>query len=334
MACTSPIRGVRGSDGVVRLKKGIPDARLFGTGDKPELELACGRCMDCKIRRANDWATRLTHEGQAHDRNCFLTLTFSDDGLALRELQRGTHPADLDLADWQLFAKRLRQELTRQQRRMEKKLGLPRTKPVSFRFFQVGEYGDDNNRPHYHALIFGQDFTGEGDRWRTETGHPAWTSRTIEKLWPYGFHQIQDLTPETINYVSRYVQKKLYGQRKEAALARLDLQTGEHVTVRPEFATMSRGGKSKKGGIGAEWFKRWQTEVFPDDFLVIQGEKKPVPRYYTELLKKSDEQLAEQVKKQREEKAKKRAADNTPEKRVVRSKVTMGKLRLKRSRKL
>jgi len=334
VACTSPIRGVRGLDGVVRLKKGIPDARLFGTGTRPELELPCGRCMDCKIRRASDWATRLAHEAAQHDRNCFLTLTFSDDGLALRELRHGTHPADLNLADWQLFAKRLRKELTSQQRRMEKKLGIPKQPVLGFRFFQVGEYGDQGNRPHYHALIFGQDFTGEGETWKTELGFPAWNSRTIEKAWPYGLHQIQNMTPETIAYVSRYVQKKLYGHARERSLERLDLQTGEHVTVRPEFATMSRGGRTKKGGIGKAWIDRYVNEVFPDDFVIVKGQKKPVPRYYSKLLEKTDEVLAEQVKREREEKAKKKSAHNTPERRAMRAKVTSGRVKLKRTRKL
>lgn len=277
--------------------------------------------MDCKIRRSQDWATRCTHESTLHGSNSFLTLTFSNDGLALRELQRGTHPFDLAIEDWQLFAKRLRKELTKQ------KLG-------GFRFFQVGEYGDEELRPHYHALIFGQDFREtEIERWKDDLGHPVWRSTLVEKCWPYGFHEIKELVPESIAYVCKYVQKKLYGPRLEKALARTDLETGECVTVRPELASMSRGGKSGKG-IGWGWWKKFGKETFPDDFVVIQGKKKPVPRYYTNLLKKEDEQLAEEIAAQRKESAAKRAADNTPERRAVRAKVTEGKTALSRRRKI
>lgn len=334
MPCTAPIRGVRDRDGVVRLRRGVADARLFGTGKNPELELPCGRCLDCKIKRSGDWAVRAVHEASLHDRNCFLTLTFSDEGLALRELQNGTHPFDLDVADWQGFAKRLRQELTRQQRRFEKQMGLPKQPVKGFRFFQVGEYGDEGNRPHYHALIFGQDFTGEGELWKDNKGNPKWRSSSVEKCWPYGFAELGELTPETINYVCRYVTKKLYGPKAIEALERIDSHTGEIVTVRPELATMSRGGRSKLGGIGSRWIDQWLEDTFKDDSVIIKGKRTAVPRYYTKRLEQKDKDLFEVIRQQREEKAKKRAAHNTPERRAVRAQVTKAKAALKKRREL
>lgn len=319
MPCTKPIRGVRHKDGVVRLLKGVPDARLFGGGTKPELELPCGRCMDCKIRRSSDWATRATHEASLHDDNCFLTLTFSDDGLALRELQHETHPFDLAMGDWQRFAKRLRKQLNKEGR-------------GKFRFFQVGEYGDQEKRPHYHALIFGQGLRDETDKWKDDMGHPAWTSRIVEKCWPYGFHEIKEATPESISYVCKYVQKKLYGKKRTAANERIDLQTGEQTTVRDELASMSRGGDLK--GIGWGWWDKYKHETFPDDFVVLKGQKKPVPKYYYKQLEKENPKLHEEVREERIKSTAGRAADNTPERRLVRDKVTKGKTKLARARKL
>lgn len=317
MPCTKPIRGVRYSDGVVRLRRGVPDSRLFGGGLKPELELPCGRCMDCKIRRSQDWTTRATHEASLHLSNAFLTLTFSDEGLALRELQRDRHPFDLDVADWQLFAKRLRKELNKQDR-------------GRFRFFQVGEYGDEQLRPHYHALIFGQDFREDMiESWKDDLGHLTWRSRIVEKCWPYGFHEIKDLHPANIAYVCKYVQKKLYGARKSQALERVDSGSGECVTVRDELASMSR-----RPGIGHGWWEKYRTDAFPDDFIVLEGKKVPVPRYYAEQMKKEDPTGWEQIAKQREMSAAKRAADNVPERREVRAAVTKAKTALSRRRKL
>jgi len=275
--------------------------------------------MDCKIKRSQDWSTRATHESTLHDKNSFLTLTFSEEGLALRELQRDTHPFDLDIRDWQLFAKRLRKELK------TKQLG-------TLRFFQVGEYGDDALRPHYHALIFGQDFKeGETDRWKDDKGHPTWTSEIVEKCWPYGFHEIKEMAPEAIAYVCKYVQKKLYGNQLKEALGRTNSETGEYVTVRPELASMSRGSK-KAGtkGIGHAWYEKWRDDTFPDDFVVLKGKKTPVPKYYFRQLEKDNQVLHDQVKQQREEKAKKRAPDNTPERREARGKITNSKHKLKR----
>lgn len=278
--------------------------------------------MDCKIKRSQDWATRAYHEAAQYEANSFLTLTFSDEGLALRELRRDTHPFDLDVRDWQNFAKMLRKEL--------KKTGDPR----KLRFFQIGEYGDEANRPHYHALIFGHDFTEwETERWKDEKGHPVWLSKIIEKCWPYGFHEIKEMVPESIAYVCKYVQKKLYGKQRELALERVDSATGECITVRPELATMSRGGRKGKG-IGYSWYEKFKRETFPDDFLVLEGKKIPVPRYYTKLLEQQDPELHERVREAREKSTAGRAADNTPERRLVRAKVTKGKLRLARKRKL
>jgi len=310
MPCTRPIRARRDLDGGITLLKGVPDARLFGGGTKPELELPCGHCLDCKIRRSQDWATRATHEAEQHLSNCFLTLTFSDEGLALRELQHGTHPYDLAMGDWQRFAKRLRKE-------------------TKFRYFQVGEYGDDEKRPHYHALIFGEDFRGDGEQWTDEKGHPAWLSRTVEKCWPYGFHELKELTPETVNYVCRYVQKKLWGEKLKSSLERIDCETGESVTVRPELASMSR-----RPGIGHKWWEKYGKEVFPDDFVVLKGKKVPVPRYYMTQLEKENQELHELVKEERCKSAAGRVADNIPERRLVREKVTKGRVGLSRRRKL
>lgn len=320
MACTTPIRGRRDADGVVRLLRGVPDARLFGTGTRPELELPCGRCMDCKIRRTQDWVTRATHEASLHDDNSFITLTFSDDGLALRELQHGTHPYDLDMEDWQRFAKRLRKELKKQGR-------------GTFRFFQVGEYGEQGLRPHYHALIFGQGFRDEGQQWTDELGHPTRESLTVAKCWPYGFHEVKEATPESIAYVCKYVQKKLYGHQLKALTERVDSETGDCITVRPELASMSRGGKSGKG-IGHGWWNKYKSDAFPDDFIVIQGKKKPVPRYYAKQLEKENPEEWEQIRDRRIKSAAGRAADNTPERRRVRGKVTKARTSLSMKRKL
>lgn len=321
MPCTKPIRGVRYADGTIRLKKGVPDHRIFGGGQKPELELPCGRCMDCKIRRSQDWTTRATHESQLHEKTSFLTLTFSDDGLGLRELQRDTHPFDLDVRDWQLFAKRLRKELHK--RRMG-----------TLRYFQVGEYGEQELRPHYHALIFGQDFReGLTAQWKDDQGHPVWTSEIVEKCWPYGFHEIKEMVPETISYVCKYVQKKLYGHQKTKALERVDSHSGECVTVRPELASMSRGRGENKG-IGHGWWRKWGQEVFPDDFVILKGKKTPVPKYYFKQLEQENPELAEAVTKLRQKSTAGRLDDNTPERRLVREKVTKAKTGLAAKRKL
>lgn len=38
----------------------------------------CGRCIECRINRTTDWATRLWCELPYYDKSSFITLTFDD----------------------------------------------------------------------------------------------------------------------------------------------------------------------------------------------------------------------------------------------------------------
>ena len=70
-----------------------------------------------------------------HEASAFVTLTYSDDQL-VRTL--GDFPT-LCPEHPQAFLKRLR----------------ARVAPARFRFYLVGEYGDQTHRPHYHLVLFG-----------------------------------------------------------------------------------------------------------------------------------------------------------------------------------
>jgi len=64
------------------------------------------------------------------------------------------HADSLIKRDVQLFVKRLRKD--------QDARGL-----AKIRYYLVGEYGDQTKRPHYHAAIFGEDFTDDRTEWRT-----------------------------------------------------------------------------------------------------------------------------------------------------------------------
>lgn len=91
------------------------------------LQVPCGKCIGCKSDKAMMWSIRCYHEASLHERNAFVTLTYED------------APPALVKEDLQKFFKRARHSF-------------------DFRYFACGEYGEATHRPHYHALIFGQDF--------------------------------------------------------------------------------------------------------------------------------------------------------------------------------
>ena len=63
--------------------------------------------------------------------------------------------------------------------------------------------------------------------------------------------------------------------------------------IEPEYATMSR-----RPGIGYNWFQKYKTDVYPHDYVVINGFKVKPPRYYDNLL---PEEERDQIKKKRME---------------------------------
>lgn len=235
----------------------------------------CGWCRGCRARKAQDWAVRAVHEAQLNPRSCFITLTFADD-----QLPSGL---SVDVRDWQLFAKRVR-----------KKMG-------PFRFLACGEYGDRNLRPHYHACLFGIDFSEDRKLHSEKRGYRLWRSPTLEKLWPHGFSTIGQLNWETAAYTSRYVMKKVHG-RGAATSTRYRRETqGQQWFVKPEFVVASRRRENgRPGGLGAEWFERFHADVYPCDFVVVNGRKLPPPRYYDTLMSQIDGELMEAVKTERE----------------------------------
>lgn len=225
--------------------------------DRPRVTIRCGQCIGCRMDKAQEWSTRIYHEAQLHEENSFITLTYSDDYMPLL----GT----LVPRDLQLFFKRLR-----------KAKG-----PV--RFFACGEYGEQTQRPHYHAILFGQAFTSDRKLWRrSATGHPLWRSELLEKLWPFGHSEIGSVTQESAGYVARYCLKKVSASSDhyEKAYQRVVPETGEVRLVHPEFARMSN-----RPGVGLAWFKQFGGDAFPHDFVVVDGSKRPVPSYYFRKLK-------------------------------------------------
>lgn len=234
------------------------------------LKLPCGQCIGCRLERSRQWAVRCMHEASLHADNVFVTLTYSDDWKVSESLVYG---------DFQDFVKRLRRFNIRRLR--AEGAALPRSCQVScVRHYMAGEYGEEFRRPHFHAILFGVFFPDREFFRNGPGGHKLWRSATLERLWPHGFSSIGDVTLESAAYVARYVTKKVTGDRAAEHYGEIcEPVTGEIRAKVPEFNRMSL-----KPGIGAEWFRRYQAEVYPRDFVVVNGVKQKPPRYYDKLL--------------------------------------------------
>ncbi|AXF52678.1 MAG: replication initiator protein [Microviridae sp.] len=274
-----------------------------GRAEQPDdpIDLPCGQCIGCRLERSRQWAVRCIHEAQLHDENCFITLTFSPEHLEKRK-----QPDSLDKSEFQRFMKRLRKHFGQQK----------------IRFFHCGEYGEKYGRPHYHAILFGLDFADK-QLHRVLNGHRLYTSRTLEKIWPYGYSSIGNVTFESAAYVARYILKKVTGDAADTHYANIDSQTGEIINYKtPEYTTMSR-----RPGIAAGWFDKYADDVYPSDFVTVRGKKVRPPKFYDRLMETTRPYEMEDIKNARTEAAKQHAENNTLERLRTREKVQYIKLK-------
>jgi len=241
------------------------------------------------------------HEASLHEENSFITLTYRP-----ADLPAGGSLSKGKASHLELFFKRLRKAIY----------------PTLMRFYACGEYGEDLGRPHYHALIFGYEFPDK-ELATTVRGHKIYKSAMLNHIWGKGFCSIGEVTFQSAAYVARYIMKKQSGPKSKEHYQHVDGETGEISERVPEFTVMSR-----RPGIAADWFAKFATDVYPDDFVTLQGKKYKTPRYYDKLLARiTPGGYAEVIKLARRETAKKSAGDNTPARLAVREQVQNLKLR-------
>lgn len=291
MPCYYPISAWQCLDKkTVNGKPSISFNNPFGkaNANRVALQLPCGQCIGCRLERSRQWAIRCCHEASLYDDNCFITLTYND-----KNLPKGS---TLVKKHFQNFMKNLRINLERgfeyyDEDDKEKKL--PEGKKV--RYYQCGEYGSKKMRPHYHACLFGFDFP-DRSLYAVRDGCKLYRSASLEKLWPYGFSTVGNVTFESAAYVARYITKKLTGEK--AVQAYRDRS--------PEYTTMSR-----RPGIGKGWFDKYKSDVYPADQVILRGKDLRPPRYYDKLYDVDNVVGMSTIKNKRKAQAVANAADNT-----------------------
>ncbi len=251
------------------------------------------------MNHALTWSMRIMHQVQMSADSCFITTTYDDAHLPDNRSLNVEHP--------QAFIKALRRKIR------------------PFKYFLCGEYGDKTLRPHYHYCIMGEDFHKDRENYSypSKSGHPLFTSATVNAAWPHGTHNlIGALTQESACYVASYVNKKYRGSNADTYYKTLFIEDGIATVhqLKPEFATMSRNP-----GLGATWFEKYHTDVYPSDEVIINGISHRPPAYYDRLLERQDPKLHHTIKKQRILRGNQRLEENTAERLAVREHVALAK---------
>lgn len=235
-------------------------------------QLPCGKCIECRLEYARQWAVRCVHEARMYEENSFITLTYADEHLKSPKLQ---------YRDFQLFAKKLRKKiftdfvgefgkenwaiLTSAQRKEQ-------YGKIKIGIFVTGEYGEDKKRPHWHAIIFNWrpadcEYYRSNDR-----GDRIFTSRILEELWTFNDtkkrpNEIGDVSFHSAGYVARYAAKKLV-----------------HGYDNEEWNPISK--KSSHQAIGKRYLEKNWPDIFNYGHVVLDdGKTTSIPRYYEKWLK-------------------------------------------------
>lgn len=322
MACYKPISGRRCGDGRLRDPSQAHD--LVGLVD---LTVPCGTCIGCRLDNVRDWAIRITHEQQSMSEgndytggdewpSSFLTLTYRDEQLP--HYGRLSVPHEGAASDFQLFAKRARKRYGR------------------FRYFQSGEYGDDNGRPHHHCALFGLDFSDTRRKLRrNDRGEWLYTDAELTDCWGHGEVQIGALTFQSAAYVARYITKKIRGdmaldhylQVDDDGEAMFDWETGECVTLPVERASMSN-----RPGLGRFYYERYKHEIYPRDEVIVNGRAQRPPRYYDKLWEDENPDSMREIRRRRAAANAARAGDQTPERLATRERVVTRNIAIRKRR--
>lgn len=260
----------------------------------------CGQCVFCRLERARQWAIRCMHEASLYgDNNLFVTLTYADEHLPMMSLLETRQiRTTLVKKHFQDFMKRLRIKFAHERRNV---YGIVQK---DIRFYMCGEYGEENDRPHYHAILFNLCLPDLWE-WKTHRGFKYYRSPTLESLWTFGHSVVGEVNFETANYVARYVLKKQVGKAALDHYCTQDAQ-GEILFDRlPEYNDMSR-----RGGIGKPWFEKFKSDVYPADLVISRGREMRPPKAYDLWYAKENPEEMREIKLKRVEVAKTFAHDN------------------------
>jgi hypothetical protein len=139
----------------------------------------CGRCPSCLQRRISTWVFRMLQEDKIATNSIFLTLTYDDESIPIKDGKQTLRREDV-----KKFIKRLRTTIDR-------KLEQNRV-----RYYIAGEYGDKTHRPHYHAII-----------WNVPEDINSQLGMSL--IWKKGHVHVGEVKRESIAYTAKYCMKKL-----------------------------------------------------------------------------------------------------------------------------
>lgn len=305
--CSGPLTAYHAQEKVdgKYVRKGITFNRNASYSGVP-IQIGCGQCIECRMKAAREMAIRALHESKMHPYSQFVTLTYDNAHLP--------HDFSLDHRDFQLFMKRLR-----------KSRGFDPANRI--KYFMCGEYGDENYRPHYHAILYNVRFPDKKLYRKSSKGLDYFTSIELSELWGQGLVVFGKVEFQSCAYVSGYLLKKAMGKNAWMAYCDVDANGVVSNEVAPEYRKLSNG-------LGKSWFEKYGSHAFEHDSIIINAKEVRPPRYYDLLFEKDPKNAVQGlagnkltgVKRRRAILARSMRADNTPRRKRVKEIIALKRL--------
>lgn len=220
----------------------------------------CGKCPDCLSKKRAEWTFRLLQELKHSSSGYFITLTYDDKYLPKNNMGI----PELNKRDLQLFNKRLRRFQDKICTNISKSPSnrLQLIKMPQIKYYAVGEYGENTNRPHYHSITFNL---------------YKQTVDNIISIWGLGHVKIGFANEPDIHYVTKYVINK----------------NDIPYDLEQPFSLISNG-------IGKSYINsNFDTHGLDTCYIVNNGYKQQMPRYLKNKLY-GDEEIKEIGKRNKE----------------------------------
>lgn len=257
-------------------------------GDRYELNTFgdCCACEECQTKRSNNWVVRNCYEARAHEKKCFITLTYEK------------QPFFLVRKDAQDFIKRFRYEINKTYLENLKKFKksikganneknlveawkeVHKDEYTRTKVFYAGEYGS-RGRPHFHLIIYG---------WQTDTLvymglnkklNIIYRSDLIQKVWGLGRTTYQEFGDFEAQYIALYnTPKETFAKSYKLSLAKIKkirdfvkskigyYKDGQRENLLKELAEHERNLNEEKAKyIAIKEFNGWSQSLGFDEFF-------------------------------------------------------------------
>lgn len=206
--------------------------------------IGCGRCMECKKKKAREWQVRLLEDVRHNKNGKFVTLTFNNE--SIKELAKECEGATGYDLDNEIATLGIRRFLERWRKDNKK----------SIRHWLVTELGHEGTENiHIHGIV--------------------WTDKDIkevEKHWKYGYIWAGTYVSEkTVNYIIKYIHKQDADHKEYKSKILTSAGIGSEYIIRND----SKNNKYKKGET-KEYYKTrsghkigltmyWRNKIYTEE---------------------------------------------------------------------